>query len=111
MFFLLSKVLGFLAIPSNLLATIGLFGVVLLVTRFARGGRRLIVASVIALAVIGLSPIGNVLIIPLEDRFPPWDSSRGAPDGVVVLGGAISPDVSARRDTPALNEAAARMTV
>jgi uncharacterized SAM-binding protein YcdF (DUF218 family) len=30
-----------------------------------------------------------VLIIPLEDRFPPWDAARGAPDGIIVLGGAI----------------------
>ncbi len=25
----------------------------------------------------------------LESRFPPWDPARGAPDGIVVLGGAI----------------------
>jgi uncharacterized SAM-binding protein YcdF (DUF218 family) len=111
MFFVLSKVLGFLAIPSNLIATLGLVGVLLLLTRFFRAGRRLVVGSLIALAIIGLSPIGNALIIPLEDRFPPWDFSRGAPDGIVVLGGAISPDISARRDTPILNEAAERMTV
>ena len=36
--------------------------------------------------------------------------SRGAPDGIVVLGGAISPDVSAARDAVALNEAAERIT-
>src|SRR5262245_27804991 len=111
MFFVLSKVLGFLAIPSNLIATIGLIGVLLLPTHFVRAARRLIVGSLLALAVIGLSPIGNALIIPLEDRFPPWDSASGAPHGVVVLGGAITPDVSARRDTPVLNEAAERMTV
>ena len=48
------------------------------------------------LAVLGYSPIGNLLIMPLEQRFPPWDAARGAPDGIVVLGGAISPDVSTR---------------
>ena len=60
---------------------------------------------------LGLSPIGNALIIPLEERFPPWDAARGAPDGIIVLGGAISPDVSAARDEVALNEAAERLTV
>jgi uncharacterized SAM-binding protein YcdF (DUF218 family) len=111
MFFYLSKVLGFFAIPSNLVITLGLIGAVLLCTRFARAGRRLMIASLLTLAVIGFSPIGNALIVPLEDRFPPWDDTRGAPDGIVVLGGAITPDVSAARHDVALNEAAERMTV
>jgi uncharacterized SAM-binding protein YcdF (DUF218 family) len=110
MFFILSKVLGFIAIPSNLVIVLGLLGVLLLATRLARIGRRLMVASLIALALIGLSPLGNALIIPLEQRFPPWDDSRGPPDGIVVLGGAITPDVSAARDDVALNEAAERVT-
>ena len=25
----------------------------------------------------------------MENRFPPWDTARGAPDGIIVLGGAI----------------------
>jgi uncharacterized SAM-binding protein YcdF (DUF218 family) len=110
MFFVLSKVLGFFAIPSNLIISIGLVGILLLCTRFVRAGRRLVVASLVVLAVLGYSPIGNLLIIPLEQRFPPWDASRGAPDGIVVLGGAISPDVSTARNDVALNEAAERMT-
>src|ERR1700704_5575629 len=110
MFFILSKVLGFFAIPSNLVIVLGLLGVLLLATRLARIGRRLMVASLIALALIGLSPLGNALIIPLEQRFPPWDDSRGAPDGIVVLGGGITPDVSAARNEVALNEAAERVT-
>ena len=63
------------------------------------------------IALVGLSPLGNALILPLEQRFPPWDASRGPPDGIVVLGGAISPDVSAARGAVALNEAAERITV
>src|SRR6266852_752035 len=110
MFFPLSKVLGFFAIPSNLVISIGVLGLLLLPTRFARTGRALAFASLIVLAVLGLSPLGNALIIPLEERFPPWDDRRGAPDGIIVLGGAISPDVSAARNEVALNEAAERVT-
>jgi len=109
MFFAASKILGFFAIPSNLVMAIGLAGVLLLPTRFARAGRRLIVASLIVLAVLGDSPIGNLLIMALEQRFPSWDAAQGAPDGIVVLGGAISPDVSTARNEIALNEAAERM--
>jgi uncharacterized SAM-binding protein YcdF (DUF218 family) len=111
MFFVLSKVLGFFAIPSNFTISVGILGSLLLCTRFARAGRRLVVISVIALAVLGLSPLGNALIIPLEQRFPPWDSGAGAPDGIIVLGGAISPDVSEARNEVALNESAERLTV
>src|ERR1700722_9117517 len=110
MFFILSKVLGFFAIPSNLVIALGLLGILLLGTRWARAGRYLATACVIVLAVIGLSPVGNALIIPLEQRFPPWDESRGPPDGIVVLGGAISPDVSTARHEVPLDEGGAPLT-
>lgn len=110
MFFALSKVLGFFALPSNLLIAIGIVGLILLCTRFTRLGSWLVVTSLVLIAIAGLSPLGNVLMIPLEQRFPAWNGSRGAPDGIIVLGGAITPEVSAFRDAVALNEAAERIT-
>jgi uncharacterized SAM-binding protein YcdF (DUF218 family) len=110
MFFMLSKTIGFFALPSNLVATLAVVGVILLFTRFRRAGRFLATLGVVLLLLAGLSPLGNMLIYPLEHRFPPWDALRGAPAGLVVLGGAISPDVSAAHDTPALTEAAERIT-
>lgn len=110
MFFILSKILGFFALPSNILISIGIIGILLLCTRLARLASWLVVTSLVLIAVAGLSPLGNMLILPLEQRFPPWDASRGPPDGIVVLGGAITPDVSAARGVVALNEAAERIT-
>jgi len=110
MFFILSKTLGFFALPSNLMATIAALGAVLMFTRFRRAGRFLATLGIALLLLAGLSPLGNVLILPLEQRFPPWDAARGAPAGIVVLGGAISPDVSVVRGTPALTDAAERLT-
>ena len=49
MFFILSKTLGFFAVPSNVILLVPRPGVLLLATRFARGGRRLTVASVVLL--------------------------------------------------------------
>ena len=106
-----SKVFGFFATPSNFVILVGIAGALLLRTRFSRAGWRLAIGSLVLLAVIGLSPVGNALMVPLEQRFPPWDHSRGAPHGMVVLGGALSPDVSHARNTVALNEAAERLTV
>ena len=110
MFFFLSKTLGFFAVPSNLLMGLALLGVILMGTRLARCGRRITVTAVLLLAVAGLSPLGNALMLPLEQRFPPWTAGPGEPAGIVVLGGAIGPALSAARGTPALNESAERMT-
>ena len=111
MFFVLSKTIGYLVVPSNLLMAIGLIGLVLLFTRFRRLASWLIVTSLVLIALVGYSPLGRILLLPLEERFPPWDSSRGAPDGIVVLGGAISPDISQARGVVALNASAERLTV
>ena len=79
MFFVLSKVLGFFAIPSNLIVSIGILGVLLLPTRFKRTGRGWWWRSLLVLAILGLSPVGNALIIPLEQRFPPGTRGAGRP--------------------------------
>jgi uncharacterized SAM-binding protein YcdF (DUF218 family) len=94
MFFVLSKTFGLLALPTNFMILLGLLGALLMVTRSARLGRRLMVSAILLLAIAGFTPFGNVLLAPLEDRFPNWDASKGAPDGIVVLGGPIDPDLS-----------------
>jgi uncharacterized SAM-binding protein YcdF (DUF218 family) len=110
MFFVLAKILGFFALPSNIAITLGLIGVVLMATRWARLGRWLAGASLVMLAVFGLTPFGNALILPLEQRFPAWTDTGAPPDGIVVLGGALDSVVSGARHDIALNEAAERMT-
>ena len=110
MFFILSKTAAFFLLPSNLLIVFGLIGVVLLATRFRRAGLRLAISSVVILALLGFSPLGGLLTYALESRFPPWDPSRGAPDGIVVLGGAIASSVSRDNGDPVLNADAGRIT-
>jgi uncharacterized SAM-binding protein YcdF (DUF218 family) len=94
LFFFLSKTVGVMLLPANFLIGIGLIGALLLATRFARLGRRLMIASIALLAICGFSPLGNWVLYPLEARFPPWDASRGAPDGIIVLGGSIDAGLS-----------------
>jgi uncharacterized SAM-binding protein YcdF (DUF218 family) len=95
LFFVLSKTLGLMLLPTNFLIGVGILGAILLTTRFASLGRKLLVAAAILLAISGFSPLGKLLLYPLESRFPPWDSARGAPAGIVVLGGPIEADLSA----------------
>ncbi|MBI2714619.1 MAG: YdcF family protein [Rhizobiales bacterium] len=109
MFFIFSKTAALLLLPSNILILLGVAGLVLLATRFARAGRRLLVASLALLALAGFAPIGVGLAHLLESRFPPWDASRGAPDGIIVLGGAILPRLSQDYGTPAVSADAARI--
>jgi uncharacterized SAM-binding protein YcdF (DUF218 family) len=94
LFFVLSKTLGILLLPTNFLIGVGLLGAILLATRLARVGRTLLIASVVGLAICAFSPLGYWLLYPLEQRFPPWDAARGAPDGMIVLGASIDPELS-----------------
>jgi uncharacterized SAM-binding protein YcdF (DUF218 family) len=110
MFFVLSKTLGFFALPSNVLMAIGLLGLILLCTRFRRLASWLVVTSLVLIAFAGYSPLGNILLLPLEQRFPPWNPAQGPPDGIVVLGGAIEPNISLARGAVALDDSAERIT-
>lgn len=109
MFFVLSKTVSLLLLPSNLIVLVGLIGLLLLATRFRRTGRGLAFTSLTMLLIAGLFPIGAVLSHVLESRFPPWDPSRGAPDGIVVLAGAISPELSRDYGTPIVGGDAGRI--
>jgi uncharacterized SAM-binding protein YcdF (DUF218 family) len=102
MFFLHSKSVAFLLLPSNILIGVAAVGAVLLATAKKRAGIGLLLASIILLAIAGWWPTGNLLIHALESRFPQWDTSRGAPDGVVVLGGAIESRLSREFGEPAI---------
>jgi uncharacterized SAM-binding protein YcdF (DUF218 family) len=109
LFFVLSKTIGIMLLPANLLIGIGLLGAVLLASRWAALGRKLLLASVVGLAICAFSPLGSWLLYPLEARFPPWDAARGAPDGIVVLGGAIAPDRSAAHGFAVFTDSADRI--
>jgi uncharacterized SAM-binding protein YcdF (DUF218 family) len=109
MFFVLSKTVGFLLLPSNFFLLVALAGAVLLATRWKRAGLRIVIGAVVVLAVVGLFPVGNALVHGLENRFPKWDASRGAPDGIIVLGNAISPKLSSAFGEPVFSGSGSRM--
>ena len=109
LFFVFSKTIGVMLLPINFLIELGLLGAVLLATRAASLGRRLLVGSALLLALFGFSPLGNLLLYPLEQRFPAWDPARGAPDGIIVLGGPVDPDLSLAHHAPVVTSAPDRM--
>ncbi len=111
MFFVLSKIGWFFLQPSNLLVALAAIAAVLLLSRFRGLGKWLLGVAVVGLLVCGFSPVGHLLALPLEERFPPWTQGNGPPpDGIIVLGGSFDTAVSAGRGVVALNEAGERLT-
>lgn len=110
MFFYLSKIVWFFLQPSSVLVVGGLAGALLAFTRWWRAGRLVALAALVGLLVAGLSPLGQAIVLPLEERFPPPPADMPAPDGIVVLGGALDTVVSPARGQAALTEAAERLT-
>jgi uncharacterized SAM-binding protein YcdF (DUF218 family) len=109
MLFVLSKTIGFIFLPSNFLGLVGAVGAGMLFTRLAALGRGLVLGSLSLLLLVGVLPLGNTLLYVLENRFPAWSPTFGSPDGIIVLGGAIDPDVSAVHGETALNDDAERL--
>jgi uncharacterized SAM-binding protein YcdF (DUF218 family) len=109
MFFEISKVVGFFAAPSNTLLVCLLVGLVLSRTVWRRSGFGLMVVAGIGLAVAGWTPLGQALILPLEDRFPVYVEGGKPVDGIIILGGSLDTLVGPARGRPAVNEAAERL--
>lgn len=110
MFFYLSKILWFFAVPSNAMLLLLLAGIIMLWSRWARTGRRVVLIAGLLLLVTGLTPVGHALILPLEERFARADLSNGPPpDGIVVLGGGQDMSITAARGVVALNEGGERV--
>jgi uncharacterized SAM-binding protein YcdF (DUF218 family) len=111
LFFLVSKTVGVLLIPSNFIIAIGAIGLILTWSRFQSVGRKLVACCVVALLVCGYLPIGTLLLVPLETRFSPWKAEDGEPAGIIVLGGGVDPVLSAAHGNPVLDSAGARIVV
>jgi uncharacterized SAM-binding protein YcdF (DUF218 family) len=110
MFFTASKIFWFVAEPVSLAIVVGVLGILLGFTRFARAGRAVMAGAIIVLAGGLLTPLGAVLLRPLEERFPPPPADIPAPAGIIVLGGALDTEKSEARGQVFLTADAARMT-
>jgi uncharacterized SAM-binding protein YcdF (DUF218 family) len=109
MFFFISKVIEVFLIPSNLIALLGLVGLLAVIVARQRLGRACIAASVLLLAICGWSPLGPAALMALENRFTKPVIGRPA-TGIILLGGAVDTHISSERATLAMNEAGERLT-
>ena len=83
MHFALSKAVGFFSVPSNVIASLAVLGLVLMVFRRPSGA----IVALAALVAAALSPLGNMLLTPLEQRFEMRFPDQRI-DGIIVLGGS-----------------------
>jgi len=109
MFYYIAKVVWFFATPSNALVAVALAGLVLTMTKRTKLGTRLALGAVGALAVAGLSPLGNALMLPLEERFPALVDDGDPIVGIVVLGGTYDTEATSEHGRMALNETGERL--
>jgi uncharacterized SAM-binding protein YcdF (DUF218 family) len=111
--FILSKIAGFLLQPSHLAALLACAGVLLLTfEKHRRLGLRLAWSGLAYLVIFSFVPLGNLLILPLEQRFAdvPRPKASDGVTGIIILGGFEDGWVSAGRNELTINEAGERLT-
>jgi uncharacterized SAM-binding protein YcdF (DUF218 family) len=85
--YILSRLLGFFVIPSNTIAVFAGLGLLLLILRW-RHAAKFAGLALSVLVVAALSPVGNMLFTPLEQRFPFLAYPDKPIDGIIILGGS-----------------------
>ncbi len=109
MFYFVSKIVWFFLTPSNALVTLALVGLLLMRTKGAVLGGRLAAVGAGGLLIAGLSPLGNALMLPLEERFPAYREDGTPVAGIVVLGGTYDTEATNVHGQMALNETGERL--
>ena len=110
MFFTLSKLVWFVLEPLNLMLLLLLLATLLAWAGRYRAARAICTTLALIFIAVMLLPVGNAVLIPLEQRFPPSNALPGKVDGIILLGGAQQPRLSHYYRQPVLNGRAETMT-
>ena len=109
-FWVISKIFWLIASPNTSIFLVLLAGVSLLFFGREKLGKKLIVASTTLLLLISSLPVDQILLLPLENRFPIPKPLPEKVDGVIVLGGAEIPKLTQLRGQISLTDSAERLT-
>ena len=91
-----------LAQPAHLILIVLILGVALLWTPWPYVGRRLASIATASFIAVAVLPLGAWTMGPLEDRFAALETLPSRVDGIVVLGGSVSPALTQARGQPAV---------
>jgi len=89
LFFVASKIYWLVASPVILLLIVAFAAVLTSAMRPSAAARAVALAAILLLMALPTTPIGLLMVAPLEDRFPEPPADMPPPDGIIVLGGAI----------------------
>lgn len=89
MFFVLSKVFWFFAMPLNLIWS-GLTGSIILLKFKENWGKRLLIFFLGLFVFLGIAPVGYNMMVFLERTYERPDPMPDHVDGIIVLGGAFN---------------------
>lgn len=106
--FELGKIVWWIINPANLLLLLLSVGVVAVLLGRMRAARFCLIPATLAALLIAFSPLRDWVVVPLEQRFPK-PQSDGKVDGIIVLGGAISSELSAVYGEAVVNGQAGRL--
>jgi uncharacterized SAM-binding protein YcdF (DUF218 family) len=87
LFFVASKIFRMFLSPVAVLLIAALLGVLWSNGRFAGMGRAIAIAAILVLIVAAMTPLGLILVSPLEARFPQPPPDLPPPYGIIVLAG------------------------
>lgn len=105
-----SKLFWAVADPATLLMLALLAGAVALWTSWRRVGRILVAGSMAVIVLLDLVPVGDWLMVSLENRFPRVTALPGRIDGIITLGGFGDQFTTVARGQPSVNSAIERLT-
>jgi uncharacterized SAM-binding protein YcdF (DUF218 family) len=109
-FFIVTKLVWLFISPDSLIVLLGIGAWVCLVIGWHKLSRSLLALCALLLLLVAFLPLGEWLIAPLEQRFVANAALPATADGIIVLGGAISPHQSAAWNQAELGPAADRLT-
>jgi len=99
------KMLNPLQFPPQIL----LIGTLLLWSPWHREGMYLVTLACLLFFILRLPSWARILLVPLENRYSRPDPLPEKIDGIIVLGGAVNPGMTAARNTVSLSENCERL--
>ena len=107
LFFWTSKLVWLFVSPASLLFMWLGAGVVLLWMKKEKWAKAILTCLAMSIFLLGLFPVGEWILIPLENRYPPNPSLESV-DGIIVLAGAEDALLTSVWDQVVLSESAER---
>ena len=108
-FWVISKFIWILIAPETALLFLLVLGSFLLWTRREKLGRRVITLTAVIVVVVTVLPLSDLILFPLENRFPIPKILPNQIDGIIVLAGAEDISVTSARGQPSLHSGGERL--